>query len=307
MLAIEGANVRDNGGNNSQIKGAIELQVLPNATITINGYSGYTNYTIALNDGEASAAITDTTYTFTTSEVTKVVLNGLDNNYFYDISISYPNYLDESTSITFGSGGNYKDSTLVTEGANVRDNGGNNSQITGNISLDVKAGATINVSGYNGYTNYNVLINGVAVAEGITETAYSFVVDKDATVTFVGLNNNYFYGIDVVFPISSNTNVAFGSEGNYAASPISLGSANVRDNGGNNSQISGTVSFEVAAGATITINGYSGYTSYTVALNGAAASETITDTTYTFTTLEKTTVVLECGGQNYFYSIDIAF
>ena len=307
LLVIEGANVRDNGGNNSQIKGAIELQVLPNATITINGYSGYTNYTVALNDGEVSAAITDTTYTFTTSEVTKVVLNGLDNNYFYDISISYPNYLDESTSITFGSGGNYKDSTLVTEGANVRDNGGNNSQITGNISLDVKAGATINVSGYNGYTNYNVLINGVAVAEGITETAYSFVVDKDATITFVGLNNNYFYGIDVVFPISSNTNVSFGSEGNYAASPISLESANVRDNGGNNSQISGTVSFDVAAGATITINGYSGYTSYTVTLNGAAASETITDTTYTFTTSEKTTVVLECGGQNYFYSIDIAF
>ena len=65
--------------------------------------------------------------------------------------------------------------------------------------------------------------------------------------------------------------------------------------------------YVVKENADIVLKGYNLGTTPTVTLNGTAASETITDTTYTFTTSEKTTVVLECGGQNYFYSIDIAF
>ena len=120
------------------------------------------------------------------------------------------------------------------------------------------------------------------------------------------------YGSDEVDNmITENTSITFGSEGNYRDNPkFDMGTCNYGDNGGNNSQIKeGSFSIEVKAGATVTVNGYPGYTSYSVSINGGEASEEITDTTYTFTVEEDSTIVFTPvnGGSNYLYGIDVTF
>ena len=122
---------------------------------------------------------------------------------YVDLGVD-PSYVSSSTNITFGSNGNYTTSKLITEGANIRDNGGDNTQIKGNITLKVVAFSTVTVHGYPNYTDYSVLLNGDSLEEHITSTEFSYTATEDCELTFVCGSNNYFYSIDVVVPVVFN-------------------------------------------------------------------------------------------------------
>jgi hypothetical protein len=102
--------------------------------------------------------------------------------------------------VTFGSNGNYKDSGIDFSGANLRDNGGDNSQISsGSFSFEVKAGGTVNIHGYPGYTSYTIG-DGTNTTEEITDEYYTYTVTADVIITITAVNsNNYFYSIDVEY------------------------------------------------------------------------------------------------------------
>lgn len=94
--AIDISNIKigDNGDNNSQVKeGSITITLFAGAKLTINGFSGYTDY--KLSDGTTeyvvnkdSADHTAHVYTAET-DVTVTITPQSGNNYFYSIEITY--------------------------------------------------------------------------------------------------------------------------------------------------------------------------------------------------------------------------
>ena len=308
---LSNIKIGDNGGDNAQIKeGYITIALKAGAVLTINGYSGYTNYN--LDDGTTTVEnITDTTYIYETEVDVVVTISHVygqnNNNYFYSIDINYPSVIRENTDITFGSEGNYKtvEGLTISPDAGIRDNGGNNTQFSsGTMTFAVKAGAKIVVHGYSGYTSYS--ING---GNTITDEYYTYVASADEEITLTATNhNNYFYSINVTYPtfVEENTVVSFGSEGNYKTpvEGVEL-SVQVGDNGGNNSQVkNGTITINVKAGGKVIVNGYPGYTSYT--FSDGEITVDITDTTYIYTAESDITVTISVGNaNNYFYSIVI--
>ena len=309
-VVVEGLQVVNNGGNNAQVKnGTISITVKAGAVVTINGYPNYTDYNFTADGNTVNVKDALNVYE-ATSETTLIITVGDVNNYFYSISINYPNVISEDTEITFGSEGNYKtvQGLAISDMSGIRDNGGNNTQFSkGTMTFSVKAGAVVTISSYKNYTSYT-LTAGTFTSEVITGTSYSYCVTEDSEIVLAPANgNNYFYSISIVYPtfVKENTVVNFGSEGNYntTVNGVYL-NANIRDNGGNNSQISsGSITVYVKAGATVIINGYPGYTSYCI--NGGAE---ITDKYYSYTATENTELVITpVNGNNYFYSIVVEY
>ena len=314
---LSNIKIGDNGGNNAQIKeGYITIALKAGAVLTINGYPNYTNYN--LDDGTTTVEnITETNYVYETDVDVVVTISHVygqnSNNYFYSIDINYPSVIRENTEITFGSAGNYK---TPVDGVNlstieIADNGGNNSQVkNGYITLTVKAGATVTIHGYPGYTSYN--ING---GEEITAEYHSYTatVDEEIVITPVNGGKNYFYSISVTYPeptkyVEENTVISFGSQGNYKTpvEGVEL-SVQVGDNGGNNSQVkNGTITINVKAGGKVIVNGYPNYTTYT--FSDGEITVDITDTTYVYTAETDITVTISVGDvNNYFYSIAVEY
>ena len=215
--------------------------------------------------------------------------------------------------VTFGSNGNYKDSGIDFSNIQVGDNGGDNSQVkNGSFSFDVKAGAVVTINGYPGYTSYTLGDGSVTTPE-ITDATYVYVAEADTTITITPVSgNNYFYSFSVTYPVVEEPvdfTVTFGSEGNYKDSGIDFSGININDNGGNNSQVKeGSFSFNVFAGAVVTINGYPGYTSYTLG-DGTMTTEEITAELYTYTATENVTITITPvnGGNNYLYSFSVTY
>ena len=214
--------------------------------------------------------------------------------------------------VTFGSEGNYKNSGIDFSNIQIGDNGGNNSQIkNGYFSFDVKAGAVVTINGYPGYTSYT-LGDGVFTSEEITADTYLYIASEDVTITITPVSgNNYFYSFSVVYPkevVKEDFEVTFGSEGNYKDSGIDFSGINIGDNGGNNSQVKeGSFSFTLLAGGTLTINGYPGYTSYTLG-DGTMTTEEITADVYTYTAEADVTITITpVSGNNYFYSFSVTY
>ena len=84
--------------------------------------------------------------------------------------------------------------------------------------------------------------------------------------------------------------------------------AKIQDNGGNNSQVYGTMAIKVLKGAKITISSYNGYTHYQVGINSTSSlTSEITGTSYEITASSDSTIYLVCAGQNYFYNITITY
>ena len=136
--------------------------------------------------------------------VATVSYNGLSTTYdvTYVAAGVDPTVIAEDTTIQFGEEGNYKTSPYIVDAdsCNFRDNSGNNCQITGSFSIKVKAGATVAVSSYSGYTSYTVSINGGEASAEQTGTEYTFTVSEDSTITFSSVkNDNYFYNISVTY------------------------------------------------------------------------------------------------------------
>ena len=108
--------------------------------------------------------------------------------------------------------------------------------------------------------------------------------------------------------ISTNTSITFGSAGNYSSNTkVDFTKSTISDNGTSNSMVSGTITFDVQAGAMIYIIGYSNYTSYTIQAGTQTISDTVTSTTNIYSVTDDSTVTIICGSNNYFYSIHIVY
>ena len=262
-------------------------------------YSDYSVVTVeatvdATAVNNAVAGEYDVVFTYGGKSVTvKVTFEGADADPRKDLNI------------TFGSNGNYKE-YLDMSGASIRDNGGDNTQVSsGSFSIVVYQGATVSIHGYPSYTSYS--ING---GDSITDEYYTYVVTEDGTLVIEATNgNNYFYSIDITYPVVAapeSFEVTFGSEGNYKDAPavVDLSNVQIDDNGGNNSQVkNGYITIELLAGAKVTINGYPGYTSYKF-----NDSEEITAELYEYVaTADETITITPVSGNNYFYSIKVEY
>ncbi len=323
---IIAGNLRDNGDSLQLSEGTtISFVSAANSVVTITGHSkGYGQLAISIN-GEASSIESDANgvYVLNVEEAALITVSALNvgseeapsynKSYIKGITVATQLPINESVVINFGSAGNYKEvEGLDISNVNIRDNGGNNSQINnGSISFIVNAGATVTISGYPSYTSYT-LSDGYMTTEEITAESYSYTAEETVKIVLTAVNsNNYFYSISIKYPVVIEENVVinFGSAGNYKeVEGLDISQINIRDNGGNNSQINkGSMSFRVKAGAVVTINGYPSYTSYTIS-DGSMTTEEITDTTYVYTALEDVEIVITAvNSNNYFYSISIDY
>ncbi len=231
-----------------------------------------------------------------------------------------PTYISKTSEITFGTSGNWETSKLIVEsGAKVRNNGGDNSQISGNISIKVLAFAEITVSSYSGYTSYSVNVNGSDISGTQTGTTYSFKVTEDSLVEFVCGSNNYFYSITVTYPyvFKENTTVDLsatnglkveGSVGEYEGLTIDATNGKFSDNGGGWVQVNtGTVvTLNVLENAVISLVAYSSADSFTIEVADGVATITCVandylksiTVTYPYVFKENTTLDLSATGAN---------
>lgn len=180
-------------------------------------------------------------------------------------------------------------------------------------SFETNAASTLTMTFYQNNNNVKVTLNGTEVtanANGTYTLSEAGVVVIEATKNgYVGKIAVSFTVVDADAIISENKSITFGNQGNYKTSGVDFGGITIADNGGNNSQVKeGSFTLKVKAGATVTINGYEGYTSYTVKVNDGATSETITDSTYVINATEDYVITITAvGGSNYFYGVDITF
>ena len=110
--------------------------------------------------------------------------------------------------------------------------------------------------------------------------------------------------------------ITFGTSGNYkefydkyGGNGTISGTANVGDNGADNSQVKeGYLEIKLTEGALITISSFRGYTNYTVTINGGTPSEVITDTSWKYVASgDETIVITAATSSNYFYYISILY
>ena len=262
-------------------------------------YSDYSVVTVeatvdATAVNNAAAGEYDVVFTYGGKTVTvKVTFEGADADPRKDLNI------------TFGSNGNYNEYLDMSD-ASIRDNGGDNTQVSsGSFSIVVYQGATVSIHGYPSYTSYS--ING---GDSITDEYYTYVVTEDGTLVIEATNsNNYFYSIDITYPVVAapeSFEVTFGSEGNYKDAPavVDLSNVQIGDNGGNNSQVkNGYITIKLFAGAKLTINGYPSYTSYKI-----NDGEEITAETYEYVAAaDETVTITPVSGNNYFYSFSVSY
>jgi hypothetical protein len=151
------------------------------------------------------------------------------------------------------------------------------------------------------------------MTETVTDILYTYTATESVRITITAAHsNNYLYSFKVEYPVEvkpESFTVTFGSEGNYKEAPEAINLSNVKigDNGGTNSQVKeGNITVTLMAGATLTINGYSGYTNYTI--TDGSMTETVTDSLFTYTATEDVTVTITpVDGNNYFYSIAVEY
>ena len=196
-------------------------------------------------------------------------------------------------------------------------NGANSS-----FSFKVKAGAKVTVTSFGSGYGY-LLIDGVS---NNSEVTYTKTYTEDATVTIAAENSeatgnawnkSYLKKIEITYPaptITENTELLFGTSGNYAAAKAFEIDAQVGDNGGNNSQVkNGTIKFKVAAGAQVEVYANWGE-DYTITLADGTTEEHVGTGVgnagqrfYTYDTASEVTITCGTTGNNYFYWIKVTF
>lgn len=182
--------------------------------------------------------------------------------------------------------------------------------------------STITIKGYDtSYGQLTVLADGVPVemnasAQYVINVTYPVTVIIEAknvgTEDAPAWNKSYITYIQVDVPdfIEENTEITFGSAGNYKDSAIDFTGITIGDNGGSNSQIkNGSFSFAVRKGAIVTVHGYSGYTSYNFS-DGDISYDGINDEYFPYEVWDDCVITIshtEGNGNNYFYSVSIVY
>ena len=318
-------SVRHNGAE-IQIKGTISFQVKAGTCVTVIPYanSSYASYKI-YQEGETSADVYNESMSVMFFEDCTVVYEGLDNNYLCQIIIECP--LGEGKYV-FGGSSAEGDVTGILEslpgmsisGTFKTHSGG--AQMGSDSQIIFIAGplTQVVIQGFDkNYGQLLVLVDGVPVemndkAQYVFTTSYASTVVIEATNVGTeeapAWNKSYITYIEIskAPEIEENTEITFGSAGNYKDSPvIDLNKIQVTDNGGNNAQVkNGYIQFIIREGAELTIHGYPGYTSYTI--SDGSWSADVTDEYYTYTAFEDVVITItHTSGNNYFYSIGVVY
>ena len=222
-LNMTNANVGQIQNACCQIKGTVEFYVKKNATISISSYSGYTNYTLAV-DGVTSEAQTGTSYSVTATTDTKVVMTATtSNNYIYSIQITYPQVITADTVLsntaTAGENSYVLTNDLDFTTTPFELTGSLNSHSSGAVQFKegtaitfyVKSGAEVFVDGFgSNYGQFDIYANGTLLDITVDENQdYLFKVDADSKIEVkcknVGTeeapayNQSYLYGITVTY------------------------------------------------------------------------------------------------------------
>ncbi len=323
-VTIEGS-VRHNGAE-IQITGTISFQVKAGTVISVTPYANtqYASFKIYA-EGKDDGIVYHEMQSVMFFEDCTVVYEGLAQNYLCKISIECP--LGEGKYV-FGGSTVEGDVTGILEsipgmsvsGTCKTHSGGAQLGSDSQIIFIAPALATVTVQGFD--TNYGqlvVLVDGVPV-EMNANAQYVFTASYASTVIIEAVNvgteeepaynKSYITYIQVDVPvfIEENTEITFGSEGNYKDSVVDFSGITIGDNGGSNSQIkNGSFSFAVRGGAIVTVHGYSGYTSYNLS-DGDLVWEGITDEFFTYEAWSDTVITIShTEGNNYFYSISIVY
>ena len=303
QIKVEGMNTNYTVGDEISLEGAVVKAYYSDYSIvTIADYSVDTSavdksvagtYDVVFSYGEVSATV-------------PVTYEGSDA----DPAITESILLDFTTQDGLDAINNNKRITIEPVAGQYYFNNGN-SRFEGTISFMVKAGAKIIITPYHDAKYVSYTIGYLGEEELMTYTgAYTYEVDSDCTMVYTGLSGNYICSIQIVYPAAKeNVSITFGSEGNYkTSSALNISGMSTRDNGNNNTQLSsGSMTLTVYAGATVTIHGYPGYTSYKIS-NGINETEEITATEYTYLVeADGELIISAVNSNNYLYGIDITY
>ena len=323
-VTIDGS-VRHNGAE-IQIKGTISFQVKAGTVVTVIPYANtsYASYTIG-KEGETDLTVCNEMMSTMFFEDCTVVYTGLDNNYLVQIIIECP--LSEGKYV-FGGSAEEGDVTGILEsipgmsisGTCNTHSGGAQLAADSQIIFIAPPFATITIQGYD--TNYGQLVvlsdgepvemnaNAQYVINPLYPTTIIIEAKNVGTDDAPAYNKSYITYIQVDIPefIEENTEISFGSAGNYKDSVIDFSGITIGDNGGNNSQVkNGSFSFAVKAGAKVIVHGYSGYTSYNFG-DGDIVYEGITDEYFTYVAYNDCKITIShTTGNNYFYSFSVSY
>ena len=318
-------SVRHNGGE-IQIKGTISFQVKAGTVVTVIPYANTAYASFKLyEEGKSDDIVLNEMHSMMFFDDCTVVYEGLDNNYLCQIIIECP--LGEGKYV-FGGSSAEGDVTGILEsipGMNISGtfkthSGGAQMAEDSQIIFIVGALTKVTVQGYD--TNYGqllVIVDGEPVemnskAQYVFTTAYASTVVIEAvnvgTEEAPAWNKSYITYVELskAAEITENTEITFGSAGNYKDSAVDFSGITISDNGGNNSQIkNGSFQFIVKEGARLTIHGYSGYTSYSFS-DGDITYDEITDEYFTYEAYADAVITISpVSGNNYFYSISIIY
>jgi hypothetical protein len=302
-ITLNGTWKTHSGGAQLGEDSVMLFSVSPYTTVVIKGYdTSYGKLDVYVDDVQIDMD-ENACYTFVTGAKSSYVVltasnTGTDEapdwskSYITYISVESIEFIEESTTINFGSAGNYND-ILDMSSATVRDNGGNNSQISaGFISLAVRAGAIVTVHGYSGYTSY-VLDDGTTATEEITSEWYEYVAKDACTIALRAVNaNNYFYSISIVYPVvfdeattidlsATGANIQK-TVGEYEGLTIDATNGKFADGGNNWTQVNaGTIiTLNVADGATVSVSAYSSADNFTIEIVDGVCTITCTGNDY---------------------------
>ncbi|WP_191014235.1 Ig-like domain-containing protein [Treponema zioleckii] len=192
------------------VSGASEIAVGATANFTATVSAAYitTDTSVTWSSSDENVATVDSNGVVTavsagnaTITATSVFDSTKSGSADVTVSATVSDTFEETTTISFGSSGNYKTlSKLDISNVTISDNGGNNSQVkNGYLSFKVKSGAVIDVSSYSGYTSYT-LSDGTTTSDTQTGTSYSFTATSDCTITLTAVStNNYLYSITITY------------------------------------------------------------------------------------------------------------
>ena len=324
----------------------ISFNVSKACKLNICFYNGKNNATVKLGDTEISTSTDSTDADYKTKYEYAITGEGLvtiaatsNGGYigYFEVVIedeATSDVFEEDTTLDFATG--KADATLsnskITKSSDLKYNNNNYTQLTaGSFSFKVAANATVTVVPFDANYGY-CLINGVSnESQNYTHT---FEEETVITIAFDAkhASNCYIRSISISYPAPSNvisestsfvlgsnnqeltalcTNgVIQGSSVKCGAFEIDATNGKLRLNGGDNAQLNTgtTITFKVARGAVVTVEGYPNLFAYSVKVGDATelvATEAITVLSATIE--EETIIVIKATDNQYIKTISIAF
>lgn len=202
----EGASYNDQSGQTQVASGSLSFYALAGAIIKIDAFGGtHSNYDVLVNGVKLNSEtlVDDYTFTLTENSIISIAAAATDN-YYKNLTVTYPVIISETTKIQFGTAGNYADYIILEDGATVGGTNSSDSQVKGSISFYVVSGATINIDSYGDvYASYNVYVNGTMINSETLVDDYTLTVDEDAIITLESVTNekgNYYKSVTVTYP-----------------------------------------------------------------------------------------------------------